>query len=179
VLIGLVGYADFSGVKRWPLRWLGKIVAGTLHAAFHFCAVAATVLLLSAYVGAEVGMVGLWLLGIPAAALVGYALGSLIYAAVLVFLHMALGPKAPEHANEVFASQGIKDYKNFLRLHVGRDGRLTVYPLGIDHVPRAWRYQGRSTSEPWFEPVDRDLQPHLIEGPLEYPRQAAPLRGDA
>jgi len=143
---------------------------GTLHTALHVGAAGAIVFALGRYLGGALGVVGPWLVGVPAAAAVGHLLGSLIYAAVLVVLHVGLGARAPEHANEVFASQGIKDYKNFLRLHVGRDGRLTVYPLGVDHVPRAWRYKGRGTSDPWFEPVDREAQARLIDGPLEYPR---------
>ena len=178
LILGLVGYADFGGVEHRALRWVGKSVVGILHAALHVGAVGATVFVLSAYLGGALGMVGLWLVAVPAVAAVGYVGGSLIYAGVLVFLHVVLGPRAPEHANEVFASQGIKDYKNFLRLHVGRDGRLTVYPLGVDHVPRAWQYQGRSTKDPWFKPVDREAEVRLIDGPLEYPRPVAPSAGD-
>ena len=32
-----------------------------------------------------------------------------------------------------------QDYKHFLRLHVGTDGALTIWPIKIDRVPRRWR----------------------------------------
>jgi hypothetical protein len=39
------------------------------------------------------------------------------------------------HAEEAFAALRIKNYKNFLRLKLEKD-KLTIYPLGIDRMPR-------------------------------------------
>ena len=42
------------------------------------------------------------------------------------------------HAGE-FSATRCQDYKSWLRMKIGRNGELTVYPLGIDTVPREWR----------------------------------------
>ena len=43
------------------------------------------------------------------------------------------------HSNEAFSALRIPDFKHFLRLHIDGDGRLTLFPLGIDRVPRDWK----------------------------------------
>jgi hypothetical protein len=40
------------------------------------------------------------------------------------------------HTDEAFSALRIADYKHFLRFHVGKDGVLTMYPIGIAKVPR-------------------------------------------
>jgi hypothetical protein len=44
------------------------------------------------------------------------------------------------HAEDAFAALRIKDYKNFLRMRFDRE-TLTIYPIGVDRVPRRseWR----------------------------------------
>lgn len=76
------------------------------------------------------------------------------------------------HTNEVFASQSIINYRNFLRMHIARDGRLTIFPIGLRTVPMKWRLRpNRKPGEPRYEPTDRVLSPHLIEGPIEIARR--------
>ncbi|AEH08001.1 MULTISPECIES: hypothetical protein [Protofrankia] len=71
------------------------------------------------------------------------------------------------NTNELFAAQGIADYKNLLRLHIGPDGSLTIYPVGIRRVPKRWRFTPHAVSgAPWFTPVDRQVEPFLIEPPV-------------
>jgi hypothetical protein len=71
------------------------------------------------------------------------------------------------HPNEVFAAQGIGHHKGFLRIHLGDDGRLTVYPIGLDRVPRRWRLVAEGDpGAPWFEPAGGTIEPHLIEEPF-------------
>lgn len=57
-----------------------------------------------------------------------------------------------------FSSLAIQGYKCFLRLHIGADGVLTVYPIGLTNVPndRGW-FWSRKKSEPHV------LDSHLIE----------------
>jgi hypothetical protein len=87
------------------------------------------------------------------------------------------------HNNEVFSCQSIPDYRSFLRLRV--DGRkLTIFPLGIEAVPRQWRHrrpddfrtaereqgmdEGKTkTAPPVLEPTEGPIRVHLIEGPIE------------
>jgi hypothetical protein len=75
------------------------------------------------------------------------------------------------HATEVFSCQAIPDYKNFLRLHIDKNGKLTIYPIGVARVARHWRrFRHRQPGQPYFEPADdRLLEAHLIEGPLIIP----------
>jgi hypothetical protein len=69
------------------------------------------------------------------------------------------------HEDSAFSSLRIPDYKNFLRLHLNREG-LTVYPIGVRKVPRRWRKSNKQAG-PRFEPVDRLIAPQLIEDPIQ------------
>jgi hypothetical protein len=67
---------------------------------------------------------------------VGVLLGRLIFVQYLWGTHRA-GVKrgAPLwHANEVFAGQGIADYKHFLRFRIDAAGRLTMWAVGLEQV---------------------------------------------
>jgi hypothetical protein len=84
--------------------------------------------------------------------IVGGILGSVLMAVYLIAASGFLGL----HANEVFSAQGIADYKNFLRLHIDRTGKLTVYPLGVRRVCRRrdWRFNPTGAPEdPIFTPT--------------------------
>ncbi len=71
---------------------------------------------------------------LPGAALLG------LYLSVCDWLfgdHRPLfGDPLDRHANEVFSCQGIEDWKSFLRLHISRDGKLTIFPIGVERVAR-------------------------------------------
>ena len=73
------------------------------------------------------------------------------------------------HTNELFSSMQIEDYKNFLRLHIDKNGKLTIYPVGVRKVCKRWRFmQDASDGESWFEPEDGDeIVPELLEKPIE------------
>jgi hypothetical protein len=47
------------------------------------------------------------------------------------------------HADHAFSALQIPDYKHFLRLHIGADGTLSIYPIGIRRVPRGGEAGGR------------------------------------
>ena len=53
------------------------------------------------------------------------------------------------HPNEAFSSMAIEDYKSFLRLRIGGDGGLTIFPIGLKTVPK--------------NEDEAPLGPHLIE----------------
>ena len=71
------------------------------------------------------------------------------------------------HGNEAFSSLKIQDYKNFLRLHIDRQGGLLIYPIGLTRVPRAWKpAQNPRPGDALLVPTDGELDPHLIERPI-------------
>jgi len=71
------------------------------------------------------------------------------------------------HGNEAYAPLHHMDLKCFLRLHIGADGALTIFPIGIDRVGRRWHFAPDAPAhEPWLEPAGPEPAPHLIEAPV-------------
>jgi len=54
----------------------------------------------------------------------------------------------------------IEDYKNFVRLHIDSQGRLTIYPIKIEKVGRDWE-DAKDTRRP-----KQELNAELIEKPI-------------
>jgi hypothetical protein len=109
-----------------------------------------------------------WLFTFTASAVAlvaGGVVGSVVFGAYLAAANGLPGIRA--HGNETFASARITGYKNFLRMHLDRDGRLTVYALGIERaIPRHdWR-PDPDNDDPeasWLAPARGAIRPHLIE----------------
>ena len=85
------------------------------------------------------------------------------------------------HSDEVFSFQGIYDYRSFLRMRLDRQGALTIYPIGLQRVPRRWRARAAVPRDPapmddknpgLYEPGDAVLRPHVIEAPITIRPQA-------
>ena len=100
-----------------------------------------------------------WAFAVVASA-VAFALGAVAGATVMgAYLALAVAvPGMHAHANEAFAAARITGYKNFLRMHVGPDGALTVHTIGIDRAVkrRRWRAVPGDGGDPeasWIEPV--------------------------
>jgi hypothetical protein len=82
------------------------------------------------------------------------------------------------HDNEALLCQSSPDYKHFLRLRVGKDGSMDIFPVGVRKVirsgqsakgPVGWALQSAATgSAPWFEPATGTIQAQaeLIEAPV-------------
>ncbi len=88
-------------------------------------------------------------------------------ATLVLAAYLWLADHAGCNSNELFSAMAIADYKNFLRLHLGADGALTVYPVGVDRTCRDWRLrQGGEPGDPWFEPAGEPPRPRLIEQPV-------------
>lgn len=95
--------------------------------------------------------------------LVGGFLGGFLMA-IYLMLCSSLGGF---HTNEVFSSQRIGDYKNFLRMHIDRAGKLTIYPVGIPEVCKDWQFHEKGEiSDPWWT-ARKPIRTELIEKPLE------------
>jgi hypothetical protein len=150
----LVAYRYFADVKR---GWLRNSV-GAIHAAIHAVAVTlVTCAVIQAVAPAVAPGLGRDALSLAAAA-VASALASstvigLYLGACVLFFGIHWGH---------FSSLAIEGYKCFLRLHIDKEGALSIYPIGLTKVPRT---RGR----PWRRkdaPPQPALSPHLIEGPI-------------
>ncbi|MFQ5630113.1 MAG: metallophosphoesterase, partial [bacterium] len=73
------------------------------------------------------------------------------------------------NSNEAFSCQYIADFKNFMRLHIDKNGELTVYPVGIERVCKEWELNKQAKDgESWFRPADgHTIVPRLIEKPIK------------
>jgi hypothetical protein len=86
------------------------------------------------------------------------------------------------HCDQAFASMGIPDWKNFLRMKI-EPSKLTIYPIGLRKTPRRWSWRlaksnalGASPDGPLIVP-SRPLRPQLIDGPIEIRVGDVKLRG--
>ncbi len=71
------------------------------------------------------------------------------------------------HSNEAFGSLALPDWKNFLRLRIDPKGKLTIFPVGVERVPRKWKQTHAGPYSPAFDPDDpKATEPFLIEEPL-------------
>jgi hypothetical protein len=95
-------------------------------------------------------------------------------AAELTGVYLLLAGFRRANLNELFAAQSLVDHKGFVRLHLGPDGALRVYPVGLETVCRRWRADpGGAPVDPWLVPLD-PLEPRLIEEPFTVTRSPAP-----
>ena len=117
------------------------------------------------------GALGDWLLAVMV--LVGTPTLVGLIGAELVAVNLLLASLVGLNTNEVFAGQSIEDYKGFLRLRIGPDGELTIYPIKLERVCSRWKAnpQGART-EPWLLPDGQSLDPELVERPIRVPRVA-------
>jgi hypothetical protein len=163
-LIALLGFALWSfadvndkGVRfRAALRhWLEHLVLATVPPF-------ALIMLLEDTELAEEGLLVGWIAA-AAALLLGFLLGRIVFARYMLRVNRS-GPR--RHAGEIFGGLGSTRYKNFLRMQIDADERLTIYPVGI---PRSveWRFEPEgSTDDPWFVPKSEEPSPALIERPI-------------
>jgi len=93
----------------------------------------------------------------------GYVISSLLMGA---YLYISL-QVFQRHANEAFSALHIEDYKNFIRMHINKQGKLTMYPIGVKKVPKRWKPTESSSNNPGYDPTDREIEPFLIEKPVE------------
>jgi hypothetical protein len=134
-----------------PAGLMKALALGVPHAAAHVGAV----LLL--------GLADLPLLSIP---FLGYVIGLTVFGLYLLLANLT-DPK--QHATEIFGGLASTEYKNFLRLRLGNDGSLTIYPVGIRRPPKwSFRRDGAPDS-PWFEARgydEEDPEAELLEPPI-------------
>jgi hypothetical protein len=151
----------FTDTRSRIYRWLG----GLGHAAAHWAAMFA--------LGWGALLAARWLapawpslqFGISAVlvSLGGWVIGSVLMGLYLLISLDVFG----RHSEQAFSALRIEDFKNFLRLHIAADGTLTIYPIRIDRVPRAWRPRSEAPgASPSRLVPDGPLEPGLIERPI-------------
>ena len=91
----------------------------------------------------------------------GYFTGSVLMG---TYLYISLN-LFKRHRNEAFSSLKVEDWKNFLRLRIDKGGTLTIFPIGIERVPRRWKPANLDNpGKPQWIPDDpRATAPRLIE----------------
>lgn len=162
LLVIVLGFILFTDTHKKIYRWAAGIIHGIVHLgaalvvawvgnfwsvqAFGFAPHSACHFLFTAIIT----FIGGWLVG-------SLVMGLYLFASLNIF---------GRHANEAFSSLRIQDYKNFLRLHLSKDGALTIFPIGIEKVPRKWQKVDTNTSGPRYRPEDREIEPRLIEDPI-------------
>ena len=142
-----------------------KRAAGALHGLLHLAAAVVSITVASDKLHRHNLRHGRFLAGFVALVGVGGGLlGSWLLAAYLFLADRYLHT----NANELFAAQRNRDYKNFLRIHFGADGGVTVYPVKVARTPRKWKLRpDGAPDDPWFDPDDvRGLTAELIEEPI-------------
>jgi hypothetical protein len=193
LFLGLVGFALSASKVKGGLAW----ALGAAHALGHLAAflvvtwataqVNLNVLDLDAvtqssdalrWMGTGVDNVLQVVLFAVGVLVIGGVVAGLVWAVYLYLSHRLFGA----HANEVFSSQSIADYKHVLRLHIDRSGTLTIYPIGLRDVPRQWDYRPTAApGEPWFEPKGTPIRERaaLIEPPVRVPGRPVPRTAPA
>jgi hypothetical protein len=144
-----------------------RLVAGLAHAGAHWVAIF--------YITWSAVIVSGWLVpGRPftrlllSGALVfagGWIVGSIVMGLYLLVSLNVFG----RHGEQAFAALKIQDFKNFLRLHIARDGSLTIYPVKVERVPRRWRARSAEDPTPSRIVPEGPLRPELIEPPIVVP----------
>ena len=164
IVLALLGFVVFTDTHKTWYRFFGGLTHGLSH-------VAAAIGL--AWLMGQVAAGAGWAfgeLGHMSLTLIALFVGGWVVGAVVWGLYLLISINVyRRHYNEAFSGLAIADYKHFLRVVVGRDGALTIYPIGLDRVPRRWKTDTGATREQARHlPDDPDprTRPRLIEPPI-------------
>jgi hypothetical protein len=149
-----------------------RFVGGTVHALAHMAAVfflgwGATVLTVKGF-GLAFASTAQLVTGGALIFVGGWIAGSVILGLYLLISLNGFG----RHHNEAFSSLKIEDWKHFLRLRIDAAGDLTIFPIGIERVPRQWRTAGAGSRSRDVPDDARATPPALIEPPIAIRRSA-------
>ena len=167
IVLVLAGVA-FARIDQ-PRSSRRSVVAGIAHAVAHLAlSVGWAVTVRALYHAFPDGAVADWLIFVIVAvgtpAVIGFV------DAEVVALYLLVASRYGINLNEVMAGQSIEDHKGFLRMHIGADGTLTIYPVKLARVCREWTANpGGAPTDPWLRP-EQPLDVELIEPPIKVPR---------
>lgn len=156
VFVGTIFFALLID-KRGARYWVAGILHGLPHLGLGVAGAAAWAALPLADLANPWNVLAAFVVYLPVAGVVdSWVLGA----------YLLVARYAGINVNELFAGMGIEDHKSFLRLHIGPDGALTVYPVGVERVPDDWRADpSGAPGASWIVP-DEPLRAHLIEQPV-------------
>lgn len=149
ILLGLL-HGLLHVLLAFVVIWLYSYLNVFVHTSIHL----PSLLNLIPFVGGVVLMYG-----------IGGILGGFLTGFYLIIANLFL----KVHDNEAFSAFHYQDFKNFLRIRITAD-TITIYPIGIKHVPRQWQEVADATSSPsLFEPAGTGKEPNyeLIEAPVK------------
>lgn len=156
VVVGTVAFATLMGTRR-PRHW----IAGFAHAVPHVA----------------LGVVGTWAwTQLPlsdAPSPWNVLLAFVVYMPLIGLLdtwvlctYLLIARYAGVNVNELYAGLGWENHASFLRLRLGADGSLTIYPVAIDRISRNWRADPDAPPDAsWIAPK-RPIRARLIEPPI-------------
>jgi hypothetical protein len=71
------------------------------------------------------------------------------------------------HDNEAFSAIRNPDYKNFLRLHIDKEGTLSIFPIKIEKTAKKFRERKPGEENNAFVIPEDGSKPELIEKPIQ------------
>lgn len=166
-LIVIAGFWLFTDTHSRVYKWFAGFLHGASHVAASFFIGCGAIYVASSGFHLSWGLGALLLSGILIA-YGGWLIGSVIMG---VYLFISLNWFG-RHANEAFSALQIEDFKNFLRIHIAKNGDLTIYPVGIRKITRKWKKPAtRAEYGPMLEPdvpagKRKHTEPKLIEDPI-------------
>ena len=157
-LIVLFVLFKFTASQKAPrpavLGWIGF-----LHGVLHLFLAAVLMWVAAKIISDDAGTVPFTLMFTTLMLLLGWLAGTTLFGAYIWTASTLWGG----HTNEVYASQFLEGYKNFMRFRVTPAG-VDVYSIGVEKVPAKWKFNGQRTcGDPFFEPEGEAPRPHLIE----------------
>lgn len=163
VILILGGFILFTDTHSKLYRWVMSPIHALAHLTAAFFISWGAAFYVSGGRGIDFGSIGQILLTALLIFVGGWVIGSIIMALYLIISITVFG----RHGNEAYGALGICDYKSFIRLKIDKAGNLTIYPIGIQHVPREWKDVKAVPGEPQIIPDDPKASlPELIEKPI-------------
>jgi hypothetical protein len=162
LVCGLFGLAEAPpGARSRGAQRLSRFALGLVHSSAHVATVVAVSLL-------AIRLTSRWddarfAVGVS---LIDAAVGAIV-GAVVVGGYFAVTNALPGlglHGNEAFSAARLSCYRNFVRLHIDRNGTLTVYAVGLDRITRRWRPDpdAPDPEQSWLA-AEPTLAPRLID----------------
>jgi hypothetical protein len=164
IIVG--GFWLFTDTHSRRYKWIAGCLHGLSHVAAALLIGCAVMYLFRSNLDLDWG-IGVLTLSILSIAIGGWVVGSSLMG---LYLYVSLNIFG-RHSNEAFSSLKIEDWKNFLRIHIDKEGNLTIYPIGLERIVTRWKAAPLTETGPLLVPDFNDMElrkevPKLIESPI-------------